>query len=219
MEVPKNSNSNLPDTWSAITANDMIIGDGTAGGQSNNFSPDTGPRSLAYMEDKISQWHKIWFDTCQYRLFKRDSRWVSKSQNLVPGDVVWLIQDSKLKKSMKWAIVQQTYPDSMGVVRDALVRYICPKPGPEPYITPFSKASPFKCKMVAVQNVALMYPVSEQSKDKTRYFEQTETLSVHVDIANPIHLLGQHNQSWIIIKRSYLIWEEDDERGHKLSCV
>ena len=177
--------SNLPESWSAITANDMIIGDGTAGGQSHNFNPDTGPRRLAYMEDKIAQWHSIWLDTCQDRLFKRDSRWVSTSKNLMPGDVVWLIQDSKLKKSLKWALVQQVYPDSMGVVRDALVRYICPKPGPEAYITPYSKSSPFKSKMVAVQNVAVMYPVSEQIKDRNRYLEKNEELSVHVDLANP----------------------------------
>jgi hypothetical protein len=158
--------SNLPDTWRAITANDMIIGDGATGCQNINYSPDTGPRRLAYIQDKIDQWHRVWLETCQDRLFKRDSRWVTKSKNLEPGDVVWMITDSKLKKSMKWAIVQTIYPDELGVLRDVLVRYILPKPGPEPYIRKYTKNSSFKTKLVSVQNLAIMYPVSEQIRDR-----------------------------------------------------
>ena len=51
--------SNLPDTWRAITANDMIIWDGATGCQNLNYSPDTGPRRLAYIQDKIDQWHRV----------------------------------------------------------------------------------------------------------------------------------------------------------------
>ena len=47
---------------------------------------------------------------------------------------MWLIQNSKLKKVLKWVLVTKAYPDVLGMVRDILVRYIKPKPGPEPYI-------------------------------------------------------------------------------------
>ena len=85
-----------------------------------------------------------------------DSRWVPKSRNLRKGDVVWMIQDSKLKNKLKRAIVQSVHPDHNGVVRDVIVRYILLKPGPEPYILAFSKKSPFKTKLCSVQSLALM---------------------------------------------------------------
>ena len=69
----------------------------------------------------------------------RDYRWVRKSRNLIVGDVVWMIQESKLKRKLKWAIVQSVHPDHDGVVRDVIVRYSLLKPGPEPYITAFTK--------------------------------------------------------------------------------
>ena len=47
--------SNLPETWTAITANDLMIGDGRTGCQNINYSPDTVSRRLAYIQDKIDQ--------------------------------------------------------------------------------------------------------------------------------------------------------------------
>ena len=51
------------------------------------------------------------------RLFMRDARWVKKTRNLRVEDVVWMIEDSKLKKKMKWGIVKIIHPDHDGVVR------------------------------------------------------------------------------------------------------
>ena len=133
----------MPDTWTAITPNDMLIGSGSPGSMKTNHSPDTGPRRLEKIENKITQWHQAWIEACQDRLFMRDYRWVRKSRNLMVGDVVWMIQESKLKRKLKWAIVQSVHPDHDGVVRDVIVRYSLRKPGPEPYITKFTKKGPF----------------------------------------------------------------------------
>ena len=73
------------------------------------------------------------------------------------GDVVWMIQESKLKRKLKWAIVQSVHPDHDDVVRDVIVRYSLLKPGPEPYIRAFTKKGPFKTKLCSVQTLALMY--------------------------------------------------------------
>jgi hypothetical protein len=60
------------------------------------------------------------------------------------------------------------HPDHNGVVRDTIVRYALLKPGPEPYVTGFNKNGPFKTKLVAVQNLAMMYSKEEQRKDKEK---------------------------------------------------
>ena len=121
--------SHLQDSWTAISASDMLIGDGTEGNTSVNNSPDNGPRRLDYIQAKIDHWHSTWVQACQDRLFTRDCKWVNKSRNLEPGDMLWLIQDSKLKKTLKWVIVQKVFPDQLGMLRDIVVRYIIPKPG------------------------------------------------------------------------------------------
>ena len=157
--------SSLPDTWTANTPNDMMISNGQTGSLKTNHSPDTGPSRLAGIQNKITQWHQAWIEACQDRLFVRDYRWVRKSRNLKVGDIVWMIQESKLKRKLKWAIVQSVHPDHDGVVRDVIVRYILLKPGPEPYISAFSKNSPFKTKLCSVEPLALMYSKEEQLED------------------------------------------------------
>ena len=84
--------SHLPDSWTAISADDMIIGDGTAGKNSVNYSPDNGQRRLNYIQAKIDHWHSTWVQACQDRLFTIDCPWVDKSRNLQQGDVACLIQ-------------------------------------------------------------------------------------------------------------------------------
>ena len=91
------TDSSILDTWTAITPNNMIIGSGKTGSLKSNYSPDTGPRRLAKIESKINQWHQAWIEACQDRLFMRENIWVKKTRKI--GDVVWLIQDSKLKKN------------------------------------------------------------------------------------------------------------------------
>ena len=80
-----------------------------------------------------------------------------------------MVQDSKLCRRLKWAIVKSVHPDHDGVVRDAIVRYALLKPGPEPYVTGFNKKGPFKTKLVAVQNLAMMYSKDEQRIDKEKF--------------------------------------------------
>ena len=83
--------SSLPDSWTAITPNDLLISDGKIGSLKTNFSPETGPRRLAHIQKKIEQWHLAWIEACQDRLFVRDARWVEKTRNLRVGDVVWMV--------------------------------------------------------------------------------------------------------------------------------
>ena len=85
------------------------------------------------------------------------------------GDIVWLVQDSKLCRRLKWAIVKSGHPDHDGVVRDAIVRDALLEPGPEPHITGFNKKGPFKTELVAVQNLAMMYSRDEQRADKEKF--------------------------------------------------
>jgi hypothetical protein len=130
---------------------------------------ETGPARLAKIENKVSQWHQAWVEACQDTCFRWDPRWVKKSKNIDVGDIVWLVQDSKLCRRLKWAIVKSVHPDHDGVVRDAVVRYALFKPGPESYVTGFNKNGPFRTKLVAVQNLAMMYSKEEQRKYKEKF--------------------------------------------------
>ena len=79
---------------------------------------------MAHIQKKIEQWHLAWIEACQDRLFVRDARWVEKTRNLQVGDVVWMVEESTLKKKLKWGIVKTIHPDHDGVLRDVMVRYI-----------------------------------------------------------------------------------------------
>ena len=117
------------------------------------------------LKEKIYQWHSTWVEACQDRLFQRDYRWTAATPNLKVGDIIWLIQDSKLSQKLKWGLVRQVCPDEEGVVRDVIVRYAHLQPGPQPYITPYKKKGPFKEKLVAVKNTAPLYTKLEQMED------------------------------------------------------
>ena len=69
-----------------------------------------------------------------------------KTRNLKVGDIVWMIQESKLSKCFKWAVVRSTIEDHDGVVRTVFVRYALVTGSSEPYVTPYSKKGPFKTK-------------------------------------------------------------------------
>ena len=69
------------------------------------------------------------------------------------------------------------------MVRDVIVRYSLLKPGPEPYITPFSKKGPFKTKLCSVQTLALMYSKEEQVEDMQKKLGDTLAGSCSVDMA------------------------------------
>jgi hypothetical protein len=62
-----------------------------------------------------------WLEACQDRLFMTDARWVKKTRNLREGDLVWMIEDSNLKKKMKWGIIKTIHPAHDGVVRDVMI--------------------------------------------------------------------------------------------------
>ena len=174
--------SDMPDTWTAITPNDLLISDGHAGSMKTNYRPETGPRRLAHIQQKIDQWHTAWVEACQDKLFQRDGRWVKKTRNLKEGDVVWMIQDSKLQRKLKWGIVKTVHPDHDGVVRDVMIRYISIRPGPEPYVTPFSRKYPFKTKLCTVQNLSMMYSVEEQQSDKRERMLDPMSASCEIDL-------------------------------------
>ena len=52
--------SQLPDSWTAISANDMLIGDRTAGNTSVNYSPDNGPIRHDYIQAKKDYTHHLY---------------------------------------------------------------------------------------------------------------------------------------------------------------
>ena len=190
--------SSLPDSFTAITPNDLLIGAGHTGSLRSNYSPDSGPRRLAKMRDKIEMWHSAFIDACQDRLFVRDHRWVDKKRNLVVGDVVWMIQESKLSKKMKWGIVRSVFPDHDGVVRDCMVRYALLRPGPEAYVTPYARSSPFKVKLCSVQNLSVMYTKEEQLLDMKGRLTDPMSASASVD------MMARHDEM------------KDDEKHNKI---
>ena len=53
----KEIDSNLPDSWTAITPNDLLIGDGQTGSLKSSYT-ETRPVRLADIENKVSKWHK-----------------------------------------------------------------------------------------------------------------------------------------------------------------
>ena len=165
--------SHLPDSWTAITPQDLLIGDGSVGNERLSYR-EPGPRRIEKLSQKIKQWHATWVEGCQERLFICDPRWAKKTRNLVPGDIVWLIKESKLSTTLKWGLVTHVYPDQEGVVRDVMLRYALLKPNTEPYIAPYTRKGPFKEKLVAVQNLSMFYSAEEQAFDKNRLMGQTE---------------------------------------------
>ena len=174
--------SHLPDSWTAITPQDLLIGDGSVGNERLSYR-EPGPRRMEKLSQKIKQWHATWIEGCQERLFMCDPRWVKKTKNLVPGDIVWMIKDSKLTTTLKWGLVTKVYPDQEGVVRDVMLRYALLKPTAEPYIAPYTRKGPFKEKIVAVQTLAIFYSAEEQAFDKNRLMGQTDrVISTMVDI-------------------------------------
>ena len=93
-----------------------------------------------------------------------------------------MIQDSKLQMRLKWGVIQSVHPDHDGVVSDVIVRYSLLKPGPEPYMTSFTKKGPFKSKLCSVQNLALVYSCEEQEEDRHRNLKDAISGSVSVDM-------------------------------------
>ena len=63
-----------------------------------------------------------------------------------------------------------------------MVRYANLRPGPEAYITPYSRSSPFKVKLCSIQNLAVMYTKEEQVKDMEMRKMDPLSGSTNVDI-------------------------------------
>ena len=171
--------SSLPENWSAITPNDLILGDSGDGCSRNNYH--TGLERLSDLDKKVQSWHEAWVAGCQDVLFQRDARWTEKTRNLKVGDIVWMIQESKIARVFKWGLVKSTIEDLDGVVRTVFVRYALVDGTVEPYVSPYSKKGPFKLKRCSVQNLALFYARSEQEEDKAR-FGKLEKSCIPVDI-------------------------------------
>ena len=57
---------------------------------------------------------------CQDKLPKRDIRWTTANKNIEQGEMVWSIEDSKLKRVLDGPIVEAAYPDVPGVVKDVM---------------------------------------------------------------------------------------------------
>ena len=91
---------------------------------------------------------------------------------------------------------KSVHPDQDGVVSHAIVRYALLKPGPGPG---FNEKGPFKTKLVAVQNLAIMYSRDEQRADKEKF------------ILKPG---GSAEVSWDATKEQVIMVEKHDQRTH-----
>ena len=67
-----------------------------------------------------------------------------------------------------------------------MIRYILLKPGPEPYISSYSKRSPFKTKLCSVQSLALMYSVEDQQADRQARMLDPMSASSEVDLIGEV---------------------------------
>ena len=78
-----------------------------------------------------------------------------------------------------------------------MVKYILLKPGPEPYISAYTKGSPFKSKLCSVQSLALINSVEDQQADREERMRDPMSGSSTVDIIGN-HTIEQKTYTIIV---------------------
>ena len=107
---------------SVLTPNSLLLGRSMAKNP-GGWAPTSDIMTRFHLVQQISnsfwrQWMKI---TAPGLI--TDEKWHSKSENLKPGDVVFVLDSGALKAEYKLALVQEVYPDGDNVVRKVKVMY------------------------------------------------------------------------------------------------
>ena len=160
--------SSLPDEFEPITPNDLLIGTGGTSSGPATFATIHGAKRLSYLQDRLAAWHKNFVLTCQDRLFVLPKQWSQRRTNFQEGDVVYMLKESLVGLTLKWAIIHKVHPDDAGVVRDVTVRYSNIRVGRDTVVSVYRRPGPFKFKQCAIQNLAMMYSKVDQELDKSR---------------------------------------------------
>ena len=96
---------------------DLLLGDDGVGSTRTSYM-ESGALRLEKLDEKVRQWHQAMLEATQDKLFQRDARWTQRSGNLVEGDIVWLIKESKIQRKLKWGLVVSVCKDEEGICRD-----------------------------------------------------------------------------------------------------
>ena len=113
---------------SILTPNSLLMGRSTARNP-GGWQPSTGQLERYRLIQQIVKcfWSQ-WIKTVAPSLI-RDPKWQNERENLKPGDVVLIFEDSPIKGDYRLARVKEVYPDAKGLVRKALVTYATYKIG------------------------------------------------------------------------------------------
>ena len=137
-----------------VSPSDLLLGR-MAGYQGTKL----GPEAVAFSDRvlKIEQFVQAWWarwQSCAFPLFTPRRKWVYRARNLTPGDVVLLLEESKLKRgSYRLAIVREVKVDEAGVVRSAVIALRDRRRG---------AGTDSRELIMAVQRLALILPVEER---------------------------------------------------------
>ena len=188
--------SSLPEEFHPITPNDLLLGTGGTGSGPANFEYVPGTKRLAFLRERLESWHKNFVLTCQDRLFITPRRWTKKHPNFRVGDVVYLLKESLVGLTLKWALVYKVHPDDAGVVRDVTVRYSNIRVGRDTLASVYHRPGPFKFKICAIQNLAMMYSKEDQVRDREAHLNTDRDRNAHMESSDvDIMNLANGNQS------------------------
>jgi len=141
---------------SAITPNSLLLGRATA------KNPGNWQTHIPRLEDRfhavrtiVESFWKRWVELCAPALVVH-KKWRTSERNLVPGDVVIVVDKSSHRGEYKLALVKEIFPGQDGKVRKALLTYKNYKIGESVYKY---KGAPDTCVIRSVQRLVLLVPV------------------------------------------------------------
>jgi hypothetical protein len=159
-ERPKGSLSGADSELSIITPNSLLLGRSQAKNPGGWQPTTTTLKSFRLVQQVTDAFWKHWIKIVAPALVT-DSKWHVGSRNLQPGDVVLVLNDSKVKAQYKLARVKETFPDDKGVVRKVLVSYKNYKVGER--LVSYTGAADTDI-LRPVQRLSLIVPVGEEEE-------------------------------------------------------
>ena len=148
-----------------ICPNDLLIPPNGPMLREPTFTGMTAKKRHEFMGHKVAKFHEIYVHSSINSLFLMPAQWVKRRAGLEPGDLVFMIKESMMKKSYQWGMVKTVYPDSLGVVRTADIRYQIINTGSFEFISVYKKGNVSKVKRCSVQNLSLAYSQKCQEED------------------------------------------------------
>ena len=159
-ERPKGSLSGADSELSIITPNSLLLGRSQAKNPGGWQPTTTTLKSFRLVQQVTDAFWRHWIKIVAPALVT-DSKWHVGSRNLQPGDVVLVLNDSKVKAQYKLARVKETFPDDKGVVRKVLVSYKNYKVGER--LVSYTGAADTDI-LRPVQRLSLIVPVGEEEE-------------------------------------------------------